>query len=195
MNRKSANANETQTVTRNAPADDFGDVSQYRELNAIGTGAYGTVYKAEDLKNNEIVAMKKVRIALTEDGVPMSVLREISLLRHLGKYNHPNIVRLVDICHGPRYDREMVLYLVFEHVDQDLNAYLERCPPPGLGAEKIKHLMWQILCGVDLLHSHRIVHRDIKPQNILLSNDGTLKLADFGLARIYDFNALLTPRL
>ena len=162
-------------------------------FNFIGiSGAYGTVYKAEDLKNNEIVAMKKVRIALTEDGVPMSVLREISLLRHLGKYNHPNIVRLVDICHGPRYDREMVLYLVFEHVDQDLNSYLQRFPLPGLGAEKIKDLMWQILCGVDFLHSHRIVHRDIKPQNILLSNDGTLKLADFGLARIYDFNALLT---
>eukprot|EP00090_Calanus_glacialis_P001341 TRINITY_DN1094_c0_g1_i1.p1 TRINITY_DN1094_c0_g1~~TRINITY_DN1094_c0_g1_i1.p1 ORF type:complete len:376 (-),score=50.41 TRINITY_DN1094_c0_g1_i1:496-1623(-) len=192
MNRTGENVNETQAAARSVPADDFGDVTQYRELNAIGTGAYGTVYKAEDLKNNEIVAMKKVRIALTEDGVPMSVLREISLLRHLGKYNHPNIVRLVDICHGPRYDREMVLYLVFEHVDQDLNAYLERCPPPGLGAEKIKDLMWQILCGVDFLHSHRIVHRDIKPQNILLSNDGTLKLADFGLARIYDFNALLT---
>ena len=46
--------------------------------------------------------MKKVRIALTEDGVPMTILREISLLRHLGKYNHPNIVKLVDICHGPR---------------------------------------------------------------------------------------------
>ena len=78
----------------------------------------------------------------------------------------------------------MVLYLVFEQVDQDLNAYLERCPPPGLGAEKIKDLMWQILCGVDFLHSQRIVHifLDIKPKNILLSNDGTLKLADFGLA-------------
>lgn len=171
---------------------EFGDVSQYRELNAIGTGAYGTVYKAQDLKNEEIVAMKKVRIALTEDGVPMSVLREISLLRHLGKYNHPNIVRLIDICHGPRYDREMVLYLVFEHVDQDLNNYLEKCPAPGLSPEKIKDLMWQILCGVDFLHSHRIVHRDMKPQNILVANNGTLKLADFGLARIYDFNALLT---
>ena len=62
----------------------------------------GTVYKAENLKNNAIVAMKKVRIALTDDGVPMTILREISLLRHLGKYNHPNIVKLVDICHGPR---------------------------------------------------------------------------------------------
>jgi len=62
--------------------DEFGDVNQYRELDAIGTGAYGTVYKAENLKNNAIVAMKKVRIALTDDGVPMTILREISLLRH-----------------------------------------------------------------------------------------------------------------
>ena len=84
------------------------------------------MYKAQDLKTEEIVAMKKVRIALTEDGVPMSVLREISLLRHLGKYNHPNIVRLIDICHGPRYDREMVLYLVFEHVDQERQVVIDR---------------------------------------------------------------------
>ena len=66
-------------------------------------GAYATVYKARDLKTDTVVAMKKVKIQLGEDGVPMNVLREISLLRHLGKYNHPNIVRLLDICHGPRY--------------------------------------------------------------------------------------------
>jgi cyclin-dependent kinase 6 len=56
-------------------------------------------------------------------------------------------------------DREMVLYLVFEHVDQDLNLYIEKCPPPGLAPERIKDIMWQILSGVDFLHSHRIVHR------------------------------------
>ena len=65
---------------------------------------------------------------MTEDGVPANVLREISLLRHLGKYNHPNIVRLLDICPGPKYEKVMELYLIFEHVDQEsMNkmSYLE----------------------------------------------------------------------
>merc|ERR1712062_124349 len=152
MSSKAGNVSTTtqsQTAQSALVSQEFGDVSQYRELNAIGTGAYGTVYKAENLKNNELVAMKKVRIALTEDGVPMTILREISLLRHLGKYNHPNIVRLLDICHGPRYDSEMVLYLVFEHVEQDLSTFVQKCPPPGLPPAKVKHIMWQILCGID----------------------------------------------
>merc|ERR1711963_121219 len=122
----------------------------------------------------------------------MSVLREISLLKQLGKANHPNIVRLLDICHGQRMDREMVLYLVFEHVDQDLNLYIERCPPPGLAPERIKDIIWQILSGVDFLHSHRIVHRDLKPQNLLVTKEDVVKLTDFGLARIYEFYTLLT---
>jgi len=168
------------------------DPDHYEEINVIGNGAYGTVYKARDTLSDKIVAIKKVKLALTEDGVPMSVLREISLLKQLGKSNHPNIVRLLDICHGQRLDREMVLYLVFEHVDQDLNLYIEKCPPPGLAPERIKDIMWQILSGVDFLHSHRIVHRDLKPQNILVSREGQVKLADFGLARIYDFSSLLT---
>jgi len=168
------------------------DPDHYEEINVIGNGAYGTVYKARDTLSDTIVAIKKVKLALTEDGVPMSVLREISLLKQLGKANHPNIVRLLDICHGQRMDREMVLYLVFEHVDQDLNLYIEKCPPPGLAPDRVKDIMWQILSGVDFLHSHRIVHRDLKPQNILVSRTGAVKLADFGLARIYDFTSLLT---
>ncbi|XP_059475845.1 cyclin-dependent kinase 4 [Neocloeon triangulifer] len=164
----------------------------YEEIHQIGTGAYGTVWKARDLHNpGKFVALKKVRVPLTEDGVPMSTLREIGLLRQIDQHHHPNIVSLLDICHGPRLEKEhqLTLFLVFEHVDQDLSAYLER---QTMTPVKVRDLMFQILCGVDFLHSHRIVHRDLKPQNILVADDGRVKLADFGLAKTYDLDMCLT---
>lgn len=172
-----------------------GNDKDYEEVGLIGTGAYGTVYKARDLRNEgSFVALKKVRVSLTEDGIPMSTLREIAVLRQIGSYEHPNIVRLLDICHGQRleHEQQLTLYLVFEHLDQDLATYLEKCPSPGLGPDKIKDLLFQILSGVDFLHSARIIHRDLKPQNILVTTEGHIKLADFGLSRIYDFQMTLT---
>ncbi|XP_023230924.1 cyclin-dependent kinase 4-like [Centruroides vittatus] len=169
--------------------------SNYEEICVIGTGAYGTVYKARDLANKgQLVALKKVRVPLTEEGVPMGTLREIAFLKQLEGFEHPNIVRLLDVCHGHRLvqERQLVLYLVFEHVEQDLAHYLDNCPEPGLGPEKIRHIMFQMACGVDFLHSNRIVHRDLKPQNVLITNSGEVKLADFGLARIYEQHTALT---
>lgn len=184
------------SVNINGPVGFFQPTGKsYEEVGVIGNGAYGTVYKAKDLGNNgQFVALKKVKIPLAEEGVPISTLREISLLKQLDAFDHPNVVRLLDICHGKRLENEqqMVLYLVFEHVDQDLATYIERCPSPGLGPDRIKDLSFQLLNGLDFLHSNRIVHRDLKPQNILVSNHGNLKLADFGLARIYDNQMVLT---
>lgn len=176
-------------------ADLFMPASNYEELGLIGNGAYGTVFKARDLRNDgQMVALKKIRVRLSEEGVPMSTLREISTLRQLEKFEHPNIVRLLDICHGRRSenDNQLILMLVFEHVDQDLSAFLEKCPPPGLDPSLIRSIIYQIICGVDFLHTNRVVHRDLKPQNILVTSGGLVKITDFGLARIYDFQMTLT---
>ncbi|KAJ8960140.1 hypothetical protein NQ318_003859 [Aromia moschata] len=163
----------------------------YEGLNRIGRGAYGTVYKAKDRQTGNDVALKKVFVPLTEDGIPMSTLREIALLRQLNSHDHPNIVKLLDICHGQHIGKELIMYLVFEHVEQDLATYIER-NPKGFSTLQIRGLSGEILNGVDFLHSNRIVHRDLKPQNLLVTRDGHVKLADFGLAKTYDFEMKLT---
>ncbi|XP_057406513.1 cyclin-dependent kinase 6 isoform X2 [Balaenoptera acutorostrata] len=166
---------------------------QYECVAEIGEGAYGKVFKARDLKNGgRFVALKRVRVQTGEEGMPLSTIREVAVLRHLETFEHPNVVRLFDVCTVSRTDRETKLTLVFEHVDQDLTTYLDKVPEPGVPTETIKDMMFQLLRGLDFLHSHRVVHRDLKPQNILVTSNGQIKLADFGLARIYSFQMALT---
>ncbi|KAL6263146.1 hypothetical protein P5V15_005946 [Pogonomyrmex californicus] len=183
--------------------------ASYEDLSIIGNGAYGTVYKAKDKTSGQIVALKKVRIPLTEDGLPMSTLREIAALKSLERYEHPHIVRLLDVCQGDylhlpsgdgaqseRLDRGLTLWLVFEHVERDLASYIANCrnsfPRSGIPSYLVRQMSKEILCGVEFLHSHRIIHRDLKPQNLLVTREGRIKIADFGLAKTYDFEMRLT---
>uniref|UniRef100_A0A2K5R197 cyclin-dependent kinase n=1 Tax=Cebus imitator TaxID=2715852 RepID=A0A2K5R197_CEBIM len=161
----------------------------------IGVGAYGTVYKARDPHSGHFVALKSVRVpsGRAGGGLPVSTVREVALLRRLKAFEHPNVVRLMDVCATSQTDGEIKVTLVFEHVDQDLRAYLDKESPPGLPAETIKDLMRQFLRGLDFLHANCIVHRDLKPEDILVTSGGTVKLADFGLARIYSYQMSLTP--
>jgi len=169
--------------------------NNYEQDNLIGNGSHGFVFKGRDLTNNgATVALKRIVIPSTDEGIPISTLREIAMLKQLDGYEHPHIVRLLDVCHGQSLEKEksLSMFLVFEHIDQDLAKYIERCPPPGFSEAKIRDIMYQILSGVDFLHSHRVIHRDLKPQNILISNDGRVKLTDFGLAKTYEFEMRLT---
>ena len=79
---------------------------------------------------------------------------------------------------------ERKLTLVFEYLDQDLKKYLDVCEG-GLDATVVKSFMYQLLTGVAFCHLHRVLHRDLKPQNLLINREGDLKLADFGLARAF----------
>ena len=139
--------------------------------------------------------MKRVTVPFQEEeeGIPIGLLREIVLLKSLEGYSQPNIVNLLDICSGKRLTRDKFhLYLIFEHVEQDLAAYLENYPSPGLCPSRIKEIALFILKGIDFLHSNQIVHRDLKPSNVLVAKSGQIKLADFGLARIYESSVSLT---
>ncbi len=161
-------------------------------------GTYGVVYKAKDLTHpGRIVALKKIRLEAEDEGVPSTAIREISLLKEM---NDPNIVRLLNIVHADGHK----LYLVFEFLDLDLKKYMEALPVSdggrgkslpdgsgpdlgrlGLGDAMVKKFMSQLCEGVRYCHSHRVLHRDLKPQNLLIDREGNLKLADFGLARAF----------
>lgn len=110
------------------------------------------------------------------DGVPSTAIREISILREL---NHPNIVRLLDVVNCKKS-----LYLVFEYLNQDLKKLLDsNMDSSVLSDSLIKSYLWQLLQGIALCHTKRVLHRDLKPQNLLIDDDGNIKLADLGLAR------------
>ncbi|TFY77379.1 hypothetical protein EWM64_g6632 [Hericium alpestre] len=145
----------------------------------LATGTYGVVYKARDVGTNQIVALKKIRLEAEDEGVPSTAIREISLLKEL---KDDNIVRLLDIVHA-----DQKLYLVFEFLDVDLKRFMEHGNSSGtpLSMDLCKKFTHQLTSGLLYCHSHRILHRDLKPQNLLIDKRNNLKLADFGLARAF----------
>lgn len=151
-------------------------MQKYEKLLKIGEGTYGTVFKAKNRETQEIVALKRVRLDDEDDGVPSSALREICLLKEL---KHRNIIRLLDVLHG-----ENKLTLVFEYCDQDLKKYFDSCNGE-IDSDTVRSFMQQLLRGLSFCHSHNVLHRDLKPQNLLINKNGELKLADFGLARAF----------
>ena len=135
------------------------------------------VFKGRNRQTGELVALKEIHLD-SEEGTPSTAIREISLMKEL---KHENIVSLHDVIHT-----ENKLMLVFEFMDRDLKKYMDSRGDRGqLDYITIKSFMYQLLQGIAFCHENRVLHRDLKPQNLLINNKGQLKLGDFGLARAY----------
>jgi cyclin-dependent kinase 16 len=151
----------------------FGKLETYKKMFDLGEGTYATVYLGESLLTGKLVALKEIRLE-HEEGAPCTAIREVSLLRNL---KHANVVTLHDIIYTDR-----ILTLVFEYVEHDLRDYMEEVDTM-INLNNVKLFLVQLLRGLAYCHKRRVLHRDLKPQNLLINNNGELKLADFGLAR------------
>lgn len=162
------------------PIQQCSSVSSYERLNRIEEGSYGIVYRARHLAAGQVVALKKLKMQNERSGFPITSLREIRTLMMAS--HHPNVVRLQEVAVG---DTLTQVYLVFEFVEHDLKTLLVDMGPGLFSLSEIKSLLRQLLSGLAHLHAQWIIHRDLKTSNLLLDNRGTLKIADFGLARLY----------
>lgn len=182
-------------------------MEKYEKLEKVGEGTYGKVYKAKDKASGQLVALKKTRLEMDEEGIPPTALREVSLLQMLSQSLY--VVRLLCVEHvdsslksnNPSPDSASALttannnnksnlYLVFEYLDTDLKKFIDshrKGPDPRpLAPTLIQSFLYQLCKGVAHCHSHGVLHRDLKPQNLLLDKGkGILKIADLGLGRAF----------
>ncbi|CAD7944316.1 unnamed protein product [Amoebophrya sp. A120] len=147
------------------------------DRNPLGEGTYGEVFRVRNTVTGETVAMKRMKLQDEEEGVPSTAIREVAILKEL---DHPNVVKLLDVC-----CTQNKLLLIFEFVDSDLKKYMRKNGSGPLPSETARSFVQQMLKGICFCHERRIIHRDLKPQNLLVTHNNQLKLADFGLARTY----------
>ncbi|KAG9149805.1 hypothetical protein Leryth_024596 [Lithospermum erythrorhizon] len=153
----------------------------FEKIDKIGQGTYSNVYKAKDTITGKIVALKKVRFDNLEPESVRFMAREIIILRRL---DHPNVIKLEGLVTSRM---SCSLYLVFEYMEHDL-AGLAASPDIKFTETQVKCYMHQLLSGLEHCHKRHVLHRDIKGSNLLLDNEGILRIADFGLATVFDPN-------
>ncbi|KAL2349145.1 hypothetical protein Fmac_003145 [Flemingia macrophylla] len=156
-----------ESVTREDPT------TKYELLNELGKGSYGAVYKARDLRTSEMVAIKVISLSEGEEGYE-EIRGEIEMLQQC---NHPNVVRYLGSYQGEEY-----LWIVMEYCGGGSVADLMSVTDEALDEGQIAYICREALKGLDYLHSIFKVHRDIKGGNILLTEQGDVKLGDFGVA-------------
>lgn len=161
------------------------DVEAYAKVQKVGQGTYGSVFMGSDKETGEIVALKRINTEQEENGFPITAIREIKILKAL---NHENIVGLKEIVVSKEETNDQIpksVYMVFEYLEYDLTGILETSEI-RLTEDHIKSWAYQLLNGVNYMHKQKIIHRDLKASNLLISKNGTLKIADWGLARSWN---------
>lgn len=149
-------------------------MKKYDVQGVIGMGAYGVVLRATNKHTKETVAIKKFKESDSNPIIKKIALREVKALKNV---NDKNVVRFIEA-----FRRENKLNIVFEFVDKTVLEDIEN-NPEGLDSEVIKSYIYQLLKALKYLHENQIIHRDVKPENLLVNNEGVLKLCDFGFAR------------
>lgn len=152
--------------------------SDYECEKLLGTGSYGSVCMATQKSTGKKVAIKKMENIFEDEIDCKRILREITLLR---KLKHPFVVELVDIIEPKDTKGFDTLYAVMEYAESDLKKVIKSSI--HLQLIHIQTIVYNLLCAVKYLHESNVLHRDIKPANILVNEDCTVKLCDFGLAR------------
>lgn len=155
---------------------------RYEIVSKIGTGGMADVYKAMDHKLNRFVAVKVLKPEFREDATFVKKFR--SEARAAAGLTHPNIVNVFDVG-----DDEGVYYIVMELIEGiTLKEYISK--KGKLSVKEATSIAIQVSMGLEAAHSHGIVHRDVKPQNIIISTDGKVKVTDFGIARAASSNTI-----
>lgn len=163
------------------PPRNPGDSSQNALEKGLGYGAFGVVWSVIDPRNGCKVALKRIPRVFHNPITAKRVYREVKMLSML---HHDNIVTLVDVVKSDNYSNFDEVYLIFELMQTDLHKII--VSPQPLSTDHVKIFLYQILRGLRYLHSAGIVHRDIKPGNMLVNSNCLLKICDFGLARMDD---------
>ncbi len=159
--------------------------NRYELKEVIGTGGMAVVYKAQDHRLNRSVAVKILKSDLAEDAEFRRRFRDES--QAVAMLSHPNIVSVYDVSRGE------IEYIVMELIDGiTLKQYMQR--RGKLNWREALHFITQIMRGLGHAHSRGIVHRDIKPQNVMILRDGSVKIADFGIARLESAQQTMTQQ-
>eukprot|EP00118_Oscarella_pearsei_P004204 m.17543 g.17543 ORF g.17543 m.17543 type:complete len:482 (+) comp27514_c0_seq3:132-1577(+) len=174
--------------------EDYTQLNQYQIRQEIGVGSYGVVCSATDERNKKyavkMISKRKLKKATfgrrpmrgpakaNHQGPTQMLQREIAILK---KLNHPNVVGLVEVLDDETHDE---LYLVFELVER--GPVMEVPTKETFSEERARHYVIDTLLGMEYLHFQKVIHRDIKPDNLLLTNDDHIKIADFGVSELFE---------